>query len=51
VHEARTLIRNGPDAFHCEERLGKGNFEIKLKIKRKELFLSISLNFTVYELG
>lgn len=25
----RLELSNGPDAFHCEEKLGKGNFEIK----------------------
>lgn len=51
LHETRTSLKNGPDAFHCEERLGKENFEIKFKMKRKELFISVTLNVTIYELG
>lgn len=34
----RVRLRNGPDAFHCEERLEKGNFEIKLRIRTKGPF-------------
>lgn len=34
----RVGLRNGADAFHCQERLEKGNFEIKLRIRTKELF-------------
>lgn len=51
LHETRTSLKNGPDAFHCEERLGKENFEIKFKTRRKELFCSITLNVTIYKLG
>lgn len=52
-HETRTsLKKNGPDAFHWEERLRKGNFEIiKFKIKRTELVISVSLRVTIYKLG